>query len=242
MSKIRIRRATIDDLDDISPLVYVGLASLLPEIAVAKIILAPKFQICFGIITYFIASYYDNYFTVGAICLVVINCGLYFLGKIAGHLFLKGECPDMFVPEKFLDWFVQDDNIQFWVAEDISCYEKPKIVGTVGLKPPDVIQKAYMKKMAMKNGVELKRMSVAKTHRRLGISKMLMDTVFKNAKLLVHDDDQPMNIFLSTSEFQTPAIKLYEKYGFTCFTKHYFQVFPGVEVEGQFFHKAMDSC
>ena len=45
MSKIKIRRANIEDLDDIRPLVYVGLASLLPEIAVAKIILAPKFQV-----------------------------------------------------------------------------------------------------------------------------------------------------------------------------------------------------
>ena len=80
----------------------------------------------------------------------------------------------MFIPEKFLDWFVTDDNIQFWVAEDIS-HEKSKIVGTVGLKPPDVIQKAYMEKMSMKNGIELK------------VSSFLLHLSYSGSKFVVQE-------------------------------------------------------
>ena len=63
----------------------------------------------------------------------------------------------MFNSTVFIDWFLIDDNIQFWVAEEIGNKAvKPQIIGTVGLKNPDDVQKEYMVKRSMKNGLELK--------------------------------------------------------------------------------------
>ena len=57
----------------------------------------------------------------------------------------------------FNDLFLIDDKIQFWVAEDIgSNSSKPEIIGSIGLKYPSKTNKEYMKKMSMKNGLELK--------------------------------------------------------------------------------------
>ena len=76
----------------------------------------------------------------------------------------------------------------------------------------------------------------------MGVSKLLMETVFKNARLLVHNDE-PMNIFLSTSEFQAPAIQLYKNYGFNWFTDVGLSIFPGVTVVAHFFHRSLNiSC
>ena len=81
-------------------------------------------------------------------------------------------------------------------------------------------------------------MSVAKTHRRLGIGKLLMDTVFKNARLLA-DESEPANIFLSTSEFQIPAINFYKSYGFNNFFDLTFSLLPGIAIIGHYFHKRL---
>ena len=81
-------------------------------------------------------------------------------------------------------------------------------------------------------------MSVAKTHRRMGVAQLLMETLFENARLLA-DDHEAMNIFLATSELQAPAIQLYKKYGFKCFTDRSFP-WCGVQVVAYFFHRSLD--
>ena len=79
-------------------------------------------------------------------------------------------------------------------------------------------------------------MSVAETHRGRGISKLLMATAFDNVKLPASHDHEPTNIFLSTSEFQTTAMRLYEKYGFKRFTGVEYTLLRGVTFTSYNYH------
>ena len=82
-----------------------------------------------------------------------------------------------------------------WVAEWNS-----KVVGMVGL----------IHNESHKPGVaELQRMSVSPICRRMGIARRLLDALLKHAK-----DQQFEKIVLTTTSAQTPAIRLYKRYGF----------------------------
>ncbi|XP_020615045.1 probable N-acetyltransferase CML1 [Orbicella faveolata] len=84
-----------------------------------------------------------------------------------------------------------------------------KVVGMVGL----VHNKSHKPRVA-----ELQRMSVSPGCRRMGIARKLLDELLKHAK-----DQQFETVELTTTSAQTPAIRLYKKYGFklkTVFPHH----------------------
>ena len=56
MANIRVRRASVDDLDEIAPLVCNGMANLLPDMIIAKVLLAPKFQVIANQISYLLLN------------------------------------------------------------------------------------------------------------------------------------------------------------------------------------------
>ena len=63
----------------------------------------------------------------------------------------------------------------------------------------------------MKDGVldgELRRMSVSPQHRRLGIARILLHTLINHARA-----NKVRSISLGTTEYQLPAHRLYEKFG-----------------------------
>lgn len=90
--------------------------------------------------------------------------------------------------------YMEGANSCFWVAE-----WKGRVVGTVACLP------------AERNAgcLELKRMSVRQSHRRLGIAKALCDTVAEFARLRGFPA-----VVLYTSVVQTDAQKLYENVGY----------------------------
>ena len=89
----------------------------------------------------------------------------------------------------------------FWVA-----VEKGVVVGTVAVEP----------KQGKKDAAELRRMSVAASHRRRGVSKLLYRELHKFAV-----DKGFERIVLSTSSLQQAAVKIYDKFGFTCYKKDF---------------------
>ena len=91
--------------------------------------------------------------------------------------------------------YMSSDGSHMWVAE-----WNGKVVGMVGLIHND----------SHKPGVaELQRMSVSPVCRRMGIARKLIDELLKHAK-----DQQLEKLELTTTSAQTPAIRLYKKYGF----------------------------
>ncbi|KAJ7370626.1 N-acetylaspartate synthetase [Desmophyllum pertusum] len=91
--------------------------------------------------------------------------------------------------------YMSNDGSHMWVAE-----WNGKVVGMVGL----------IHNESHKPGVaELQRMSVSPVCRRMGIARKLLD------ELLIHAKDQRFEkLVLTTTSAQTPAIRLYKKYGF----------------------------
>ena len=88
-----------------------------------------------------------------------------------------------------------DGSNHMWVAE-----WSGKVVGMVGL----------LHNENHKPGVaELQRMSVSPVCRRMGIARKLLDELLQHAKEQRFD-----KIVLTTTSAQTPAIRLYKKYGF----------------------------
>lgn len=88
--------------------------------------------------------------------------------------------------------YMCDDGCHMWVAE-----WNGKVVGMVGL-------------IRNKPGVaELQRMSVSPLCRRMGIARKLMDELLEHARAQRYE-----KLVLSTTSAQTPAIRLYKKYGF----------------------------
>ena len=98
--------------------------------------------------------------------------------------------------------YMSSDGSHMWVAE-----WNGKVVGMVGL----IHNESHKPEVA-----ELQRMSVSPVCRRMGIAKKLLDALLKHAK-----DQQYEKIVLTTTSAQTPAIRLYKKYGFKLMT-----VFP----------------
>lgn len=94
----------------------------------------------------------------------------------------------------------------FWVAYDTG---QQRVVGTVGLEPPSENSDPESPWSAADGDVELRRMSVASTHRGQGLSKRLFLALLEHAK-----SNQFSRIVLSTSEMQGAACKLYPKLGF----------------------------
>ena len=91
--------------------------------------------------------------------------------------------------------YMTNDGCHMWVAE-----WNGKVVGMVGLVHNE----------SHKPGVaELQRMSVSPACRRMGIARKLLDELLKHAK-----DQQIEKLVLTTTSAQTPAIRLYKKYGF----------------------------
>ena len=91
--------------------------------------------------------------------------------------------------------YMSSDGSHMWVAE-----WNGKVVGMVGL----------IHNESHKPGVaELQRMSVSPICRRMGIGRKLIDELLKHAK-----DQHFEKIVLTTTSAQTPAIRLYKKYGF----------------------------
>ncbi|KAG8544303.1 hypothetical protein GDO81_022725 [Engystomops pustulosus] len=84
----------------------------------------------------------------------------------------------------------------FWVAESAG-----EVVGTVAAVPLEVLGGEKI--------VELKRMSVASTHRGKGIAKMLCRTLIDFAQKKRYNA-----VILSTTSVQVDAVRLYEKMGF----------------------------
>ena len=91
--------------------------------------------------------------------------------------------------------YMANDSSHMWVAE-----WNGKVVGMVGLVHNE----------SHKPGVaELQRMSVSPACRRMGIARKLLDELLKHAK-----EQQLEKLVLTTTSAQTPAIRLYKKYGF----------------------------
>ena len=91
--------------------------------------------------------------------------------------------------------YMSSENCRMWVAE-----WNGKVVGMVGL----IYKESHKPEVA-----ELQRMSVSPACRRMGIAKKLLDELMKFAK-----DQQLQKLVLTTTSAQTPAIRLYKKYGF----------------------------
>ncbi|KAL9961730.1 hypothetical protein ACROYT_G030732 [Oculina patagonica] len=98
--------------------------------------------------------------------------------------------------------YMSSDGTHMWVAE---C--NGKVVGMVGL----IHNKSHKPGVA-----ELQRMSVSPVCRRMGIARKLLDALLNHAR-----DQHYEKIVLTTTSAQTPAIRLYKKYGFKLMT-----VFP----------------
>lgn len=94
-----------------------------------------------------------------------------------------------------LETYLEQKDSCFWVAES-----EGRVVGTVACLPADKVPGC----------LELKRMSVRRTHRRLGIAKALCRTVADFTK----DRGYPA-VILYTSVVQTDAQRLYEHMGYT---------------------------
>ncbi|XP_022795278.1 probable N-acetyltransferase CML1 [Stylophora pistillata] len=91
--------------------------------------------------------------------------------------------------------YMSSEKCRMWVAE-----WNGRVVGMVGL----------IHNTSHKPGVaELQRMSVSPAYRRMGIARKLLDELIKFAK-----DQQFQKVVLITTNAQTPAIRLYKKYGF----------------------------
>lgn len=91
--------------------------------------------------------------------------------------------------------YMSGDGCHMWVAE-----WDGKVVGMVGL----------LHNENHKPGVaELQRMSVSPLCRRMGIARKLLDELLHHAK-----DQRLEKLTLTTTSAQTPAIRLYKKYGF----------------------------
>ncbi|CAH1787715.1 unnamed protein product [Owenia fusiformis] len=87
-------------------------------------------------------------------------------------------------------------------------FHKGGLIGSVGLKELDVDTRG-----------ELVRLAIATDYRRNGLAKMLVNTVIEYCEKYKYND-----LILATSAYQTEAMKLYEKSGFTLYekTKVYF--------------------
>lgn len=90
--------------------------------------------------------------------------------------------------------YMSGDGSHMWVAEFDG-----KVVGMVGLV-------VYNHKPGV---AELQRMSVSPVCRRMGIAKKLLDELLQHAKEQRFD-----KLVLTTTSAQTPAIRLYKKWGF----------------------------
>jgi GNAT superfamily N-acetyltransferase len=96
-------------------------------------------------------------------------------------------------------------NGKFWVAID----ENNVVVGHIALDAS----------LLEKNGsVELRRCSVDSNYRKHGIGKLLVEHFIDRAK----NEYKAKHIFLTTTNMQHPAIRLYEKCGFKI-TNHKFR-------------------
>ncbi|KAM3842925.1 N-acetyltransferase 8 [Diretmus argenteus] len=91
--------------------------------------------------------------------------------------------------------YLEQKDSFFWVAES-----EGRVVGTVGCLPAETAPGC----------LELKRMSVRRTHRGMGIAKALCQTVAD----FTRDRGYP-SVVLFTSVVQTDAQKLYEHMGYT---------------------------
>ena len=88
-------------------------------------------------------------------------------------------------------------NGKFWVAIN----ENNAVVGHIALDAS----------LLEKNGsVELRRCSVDANYRKHGIGKLLVEHFIDKAK----NEYKAKHIFLTTTNMQHPAIRLYEKFGF----------------------------
>lgn len=92
--------------------------------------------------------------------------------------------------------YMSGDGSHMWVAE-----WQGKVVGMVGL-----INNCNDKPRV----AELQRMSVSPFCRRMGIAKKLLDELLQHAK-----DQRFEKLVLKTTSAQTPAIRLYKKWGFS---------------------------
>ena len=88
------------------------------------------------------------------------------------------------------------DGCHMWVAQ-----WRGRVVGMVGLVCSDNHKPARV--------AELQRMSVSPVCRRMGIARKLLDELLKHAK-----EHKFEKVVLTTTSAQTPAIRLYKKYGF----------------------------
>ncbi|XP_068705963.1 N-acetyltransferase 8-like [Montipora foliosa] len=123
---------------------------------------------------------------------VVLLALLYIYIYIECWRFIK-EClaTDLYNIEKT---YMSGDGSHMWVAEFDG-----KVVGMVGLV-------VYNHKPGV---AELQRMSVSPVCRRMGIAKKLLDELLQHAKEQRFD-----KLVLTTTSAQTPAIRLYKKWGF----------------------------
>ena len=193
---VRIRAYNNADLQECREIFTHGMEQLINLIAR---VLFPKYlRFLAALSVLFLAILAALQWTVTILLLYIFTCAI-LLALVYIHVYIEcwkfiNSClaTDLENIEKS---YMSSDGSHMWVAE-----WNGKVVGMVGL----------IHNESHKPGVaELQRMSVSPVCRRMGIARKLLDELLKHAK-----DQQFEKIVLTTTSAQTPAIRLYKKYGF----------------------------
>ena len=99
---------------------------------------------------------------------------------------------------------MKDKELKFWTKQPGNCF----LVASLSSHPDKVVGCVAYKSLGS-DTVEVNRMSVAKDFRGLGVGRKLMETVLEQAKQGGYS-----RVYLTTSNGQETAIKLYRKMGF----------------------------
>ncbi|KAL9961729.1 hypothetical protein ACROYT_G030731 [Oculina patagonica] len=200
---VRIRAYNNADLQDCQEIFAQGMKQLIN--LVARVIF-PKYLRFFAALSVFVLAVLAALqWTVTTRLLYIFTC-FFMLAFLYIRVYMEcwkfiNSCLEMDL-KNIEKSYMSSDGSHMWVAE-----WNGKVVGIVGL----------IHNESHKPGVaEIQRMSVSPVCRRMGIARKLLDALLKHAK-----DQHFEKIVLTTTSAQTPAIRLYKKYGFKLMT-----VFP----------------
>ena len=195
-SSVYIRAYKNTDLKDCRDIFTQGMEQLISLIA--RVILPKHFQRLAAFSAFVLPVAALLQWSVTMILLYVLTCVvlfalLYVLIYVECWKFINS-CLETDL-ENIEKSYMSRDGSHMWVA-----VWNGKVVGMVGL----ICNECHKPRVA-----ELQRMSVSPGCRRMGIARKLLDELLKHAK-----DQRFEKVELTTTSAQTPAIRLYKKYGF----------------------------
>ncbi|XP_076806598.1 N-acetylaspartate synthetase-like [Clavelina lepadiformis] len=188
------------DFKEIEILIREGMLDQHRGVHKYAVLKSAKVQLAIVIPTLFISSFFQHRLFIAIVLYLGCHIAAYLHVRTLWEKVIKEEMAEFETWQRFNRLYCRRPSDKFWVAVDTTT---STIVGTIGVTLAE-----------NSSFFEVKRMSIAKTHRRRGLAQKLLEQVLHHCQKVKREEANVEKIILITEYSQLPAIKLYQRNGF----------------------------